>query len=209
LWTLTYEVRCYLFLLLIWAVLRDKTVVVLFASGAAIVLSFVPAVYEATLHLSYTLIPFVGGMTMYWFYERFGTSILMGIACAGAMVVAVFAHVQNYAFAIAGAYLLVLLAQYSNPLSRFAARWGDLSYGVYLFGWPIQMLLKPLTITGSGWELFAYSLPASMAVAGVSWWCVERPSLRAKGLLKNSAILLQHATWALKPSSLSASARGT
>jgi peptidoglycan/LPS O-acetylase OafA/YrhL len=149
-------------------------------------------------------------MTMYWFYERFGTSILMGVACAGAMVVAVFANVQNYAFAIAGAYLLVLLAQYSNPLSHFAARWGDLSYGVYLFGWPIQMLLKPLTITGSGWELLAYSLPASMAVAAVSWWCVERPSLKAKGLLKkNSAILLQHATSAFKPSSLSASARGT
>ena len=125
------------------------------------------------------------------------------------MIVAVFADVQNYAFAIAGAYLLVLLAQYSNPLSHFAARWGDLSYGVYLFGWPIQMLLKPLIITGSGWELFAYSLPASMAVAGVRGGCVERPSLRAKGLLKNSEILLQHAIGALKPSSLNASARGT
>ena len=78
----SYEVRCYLFLLLIWAALRDKTVVVLFAVGITTVLLLVPVANEATFDLSYTLMPFVGGMLMYWFYERFGTSILMG---AGAL----------------------------------------------------------------------------------------------------------------------------
>jgi peptidoglycan/LPS O-acetylase OafA/YrhL len=48
LWTLSYEVRCYLFLLLIWAVLRDKTVVVLFAVGGATVLLLVPSANKAT-----------------------------------------------------------------------------------------------------------------------------------------------------------------
>jgi hypothetical protein len=50
---------------------------------------------------------------------------------------------------------------------------------VYLFGWPVLALLSRVVTSGSGWELFTYSLPVTIALAGISWWVVERPCLRA------------------------------
>jgi peptidoglycan/LPS O-acetylase OafA/YrhL len=70
------------------------------------------------------------------------------------------------------------------------SRWGDLSSGVQLFGWPVEAFLNRVVTTGSGWELFAYSLPVTIALAGISWWVVERPCLRAKDAIQNMKALI-------------------
>jgi peptidoglycan/LPS O-acetylase OafA/YrhL len=76
----------------------------------------------------------------------------------------------------------VFLAGRPNMGSLFAQRWGDLSYGAYLFGWPMEQLIQHLTGLRSGWQLFACSLPAVFACAAVSWWAIENPSLKLKKL---------------------------
>ena len=90
-----------------------------------------------------------------------------------------------------GAYLIVLLASRPNIGSRLAGRVGDLSYGVYLLGWPIQQLVQQFTGTRSGWELFAYSLISVFAAAMVSWWAVERPSLALEKWIRTRFSALQ------------------
>jgi peptidoglycan/LPS O-acetylase OafA/YrhL len=58
---------------------------------------------------------------------------------------------------------------------------GDYSYGIYLYSWPIQMTLAYTLEDSNSWALnAALALPITLALAMVSWHCVERPFLRLK-----------------------------
>jgi peptidoglycan/LPS O-acetylase OafA/YrhL len=82
----------------------------------------------------------------------------------------------------AGAYLLFAFAYRSAPdtaLRRFVRR-NDLSYGLYLFAWPVQQVCIRLFHPGSAWALLPIALPSALCVAGLSWLWIERPALRWK-----------------------------
>lgn len=60
-------------------------------------------------------------------------------------------------------------------------RFGDFSYGLYLYHYPIQQLLYGTQTAASGPLLFfAASLIATLPLAAASWFFVERPALRLK-----------------------------
>ena len=52
---------------------------------------------------------------------------------------------------------------------------GIISYGVYLWHWPIYLWLNPDRVGLSGWPLLAVRLAVTLAVATVSFVTVERP----------------------------------
>ncbi|MGY4711103.1 acyltransferase family protein [Mycolicibacterium sp. CBM1] len=71
----------------------------------------------------------------------------------------------------------------SGPVARvFAAPplvWlGLISYGVYLWHWPIFLLLNGERTGWAGYPLFAARCAATLAVAGLSWWLIEQPVRR-------------------------------
>lgn len=73
----------------------------------------------------------------------------------------------------------VTLAQ-DGPVARLLSAGplvglGAISYGVYLWHWPIFLVLNGERTGLSGWELFALRCAATIAVAAVSWWLVEQP----------------------------------
>ena len=59
-------------------------------------------------------------------------------------------------------------------------RFGDFSYGVFLFAFPTQQLIAWLTHTQSPYLMLALALPATLALAALSWHLVEKPCLRVK-----------------------------
>jgi peptidoglycan/LPS O-acetylase OafA/YrhL len=62
-----------------------------------------------------------------------------------------------------------------------AARFGDLSYGLYIYGWPVeQSVVWLLGRHAAWWQVFLIALPATAAIAFLSWHLVERPMLRLK-----------------------------
>lgn len=59
-------------------------------------------------------------------------------------------------------------------------RW-DLSCGVYIYHWPVQLLLALVGATAIGAAGFVVlSIAVTSALASVSWLAVEAPALRAK-----------------------------
>ncbi len=52
---------------------------------------------------------------------------------------------------------------------------GAISYGVYLWHWPIFLLLNGERTGSEGWKLFALRCAATVAIAAVSWWLIEQP----------------------------------
>lgn len=76
-------------------------------------------------------------------------------------------------------YLLVSLAR-SMPWAARLDRW-DASYGVYLWGYPVQqsLIARLGAGIGVGW-LFLISAPVVLALALASWRFVEKPALSLK-----------------------------
>jgi peptidoglycan/LPS O-acetylase OafA/YrhL len=52
---------------------------------------------------------------------------------------------------------------------------GTISYGVYLWHWPIFLALNGERTGWSGMSLFALRCAVTVAVAGLSWWLLEAP----------------------------------
>ncbi len=55
---------------------------------------------------------------------------------------------------------------------------GAISYGVYLWHWPIFLALNGERTGLSGWPLFALRCAATVALAAASWWLLEQPIRR-------------------------------
>ena len=55
---------------------------------------------------------------------------------------------------------------------------GAISYGVYLWHWPIFLALNGERTGWSGWPLFALRCAVTVAVAAASWWLLEQPIRR-------------------------------
>jgi peptidoglycan/LPS O-acetylase OafA/YrhL len=55
---------------------------------------------------------------------------------------------------------------------------GIISYGVYLWHWPIYLVLDPTRVRLSGWPLLAIRVAVTLAVAVVSYAFVEQPIRR-------------------------------
>jgi peptidoglycan/LPS O-acetylase OafA/YrhL len=54
----------------------------------------------------------------------------------------------------------------------------DLSYGLYIYGWPVAQTILHLLPGLAPWELAVLSLAGSFPLAAASWHLVERPALR-------------------------------
>ncbi len=96
---------------------------------------------------------------------EFRHGLLIGAALAAVLVVAPVALEQRGAVAR-------LLA--CPPLVWL----GSISYGVYLWHWPIFLVLNGERTGWDGPRLFAARCAATVAVAAASWWLIEQPIRR-------------------------------
>lgn len=55
---------------------------------------------------------------------------------------------------------------------------GQISYGVYLWHWPILVVFDAPRVGRDGWRLTVFRLALTMTAAMASWWFVERPIRR-------------------------------
>ena len=185
LWTIRLEFLCYL--LPIAAMLTgvlDRPRVLL--AGALLLLAVSVLVGPpqsgpySFLHNSSRLSgTFLAGM----FFRVAAVNRFDGRAALGLLLVAcasLFAwHTAGFGIALAGGYALLWLCLMPGR-SRLAAigRRTDVSYGVYLYGWPVQSLVVWL-LPGIGWGyVFAIAAAVAIALGWVSWTMVEAPLLR-------------------------------
>lgn len=202
LWTIQYEFQCYLLVIVAgllgarapraawWLVFLGAMTLNLFFPGALdqfhfpgarYVLGDSPAVFLRFLTF------FSGGALM--FLHRDAVKLRGGWAALALVVAFVSLWSQDAAKLLlptAGAYGLFWFAFQPLPahgafdaLQRFVRR-NDLSYGVYVFGWPVQQILIALLRIESPWLLLAPALLGAGACAWLSWRLVEQPFLRLK-----------------------------
>ena len=85
-----------------------------------------------------------------------------------------------FLFAASLAYFCFWFA-YRVPAWRGLERWGDPSYGIYLWGWPVQQVLVAKLPEMTPWHNFLLAAVFATCLGYLSWWCLERPMLKLKG----------------------------
>lgn len=84
-------------------------------------------------------------------------------------------------FPIFGCYLALYLALNPKLPVIPAARYGDLSYGLYIYGWPSQQTVIWLMHGHAAWwQVFILSTLLSAVLAFLSWHLIEKRALRLK-----------------------------
>ena len=65
-------------------------------------------------------------------------------------------------------------------------RYGDFSYGIYVYAFVVQQVVADLTNTHSPLEMFVLAFPATVILGALSWRLVEARCLKLKKAVQNS-----------------------
>jgi peptidoglycan/LPS O-acetylase OafA/YrhL len=102
----------------------------------------------------------------------------VGVAC---VIAAIVFHQYRLGEWAVMSPLTLLLGARSTPVLRSAARFGDLSYGIYLYAYFVQQLsVRVWPAVPSYLATVAVAVAATTLVAWCSWHLVEAPALRLK-----------------------------
>lgn len=203
LWSLSAEVLSYVLLLALWLLLRRSVpATVLVLVGLTLTTRVSALAYDRLAAVSFTLPYFAGGAVAYLVVRRWGVHAGLAAACGALVVLATFTGHMAAALASVGAYALVWLGTRDNPLSRLSTRTGDLSYGVYLYGWPVQQLVRMVSPDDTPWVTLVLCLPPTLACAWLSHRFIEAPALRLKAPVTE---LLRHFACRRSPATSTAS----
>lgn len=108
------------------------------------------------------------------------------LACGAVLVVAIATNHAYDLFPIYGAYPLLMLATARRFCLPDLKRFGDVSYGMYLYGWPVQQTFVALAggVGAISWHaLFAVSTLAAGVMGYASWHLLEKRALQWKSRL--------------------------
>jgi peptidoglycan/LPS O-acetylase OafA/YrhL len=182
LWTLRYEVMMYVLVLLLGlaGLLRLSTAIALTALGIVAVgfeqhLKPFGDFGEAAWFLGF----FGSGMVLYFIRDRVvlhWQGVLLALAA-----LALFVWMGRFImlFPLAGAYLVIGFARRHDRFLDYSKYLGDLSYGLYVYGWPSEQLVMWLSGgRANWWQIFLGSLCVALPAAWLSWHGVEKWALR-------------------------------
>ncbi|MDW5523697.1 acyltransferase [Carnobacterium maltaromaticum] len=171
LWTLWYELVCYAVVafLGVTKILKRQVSVLLFI--IALICSFFNISGDNYIYL---FLFFSAGMVFYFYKEHIQLSHLYAIIALVFLILFTKIGFFNEGFAIFGTYLLLYLSL--GPVFKFSnfSKYGDLSYGIYIFSFPIQQCVTLYFQNQlSPFKNFLVSLPFILFFSFISWHVVE------------------------------------
>jgi len=207
-WTISIEFKCYLLTLLLWWLgvlgrrrwLLGVTIIVLLANLFIQLDHYpfdmtpterpIPNVFNGAEWQTLVLGNkrgwvrltgmYLSGTCFYLFRDlvRFRLSFVIGAAVCLSMCL-FFDPLANLATGIFGAYLVFAIAMGNteNLLAKINNR-NDISYGVYLYGWPVTKLLIDNVHNLSSTGVAVLALAFSYLAGWLSWHLIEKPWMR-------------------------------
>ena len=198
-WTISYEFRCYLLaaLLGLLGVYRRPALLV-GATGTMLALSLLPAIpipriVEATLGETRETFSLSGTFLLGACFRLLsvrlngrgaaaaGAALLMATVPAALVGWPLMGPVAELLLVTLGGYVMfwVALQVKSAALRKVNAK-DDISYGVYLYAWPIGALTIWWWNEVSPLVLMAITLAGASAFGWISWKFIERPAMRLR-----------------------------
>lgn len=180
-WTLPAEMRMYMLVAIMGAVglLRARIPALITIAGLLAIGIF--AVQYLPLHADWVRLAgyFCLGILAQLLKDR------IQISHRGMLMLAFAAYTVSrtpsypYVFGLMLAYFCFWFA-YTLPTIGAIERFGDPSYGVYLWGWPIQQCLVEAFPTMPPWLNFIIAAPMAVVAGYLSWHLIEKNALKLK-----------------------------
>lgn len=195
LWTIPLELKCYAALLLLGFVgaLRFKWLVPVMTLVAATVYLYLYPGMDALLArlgltstfnylMQFSLFFFAGvslyGLGIHQQPRRAAWAVALAVGAAG---IALALDRPLVALWLAVPTLTLAFGNASTPGVRSAGRYGDLSYGIYIYAFPVQQTIIWLFRDSlSWWPLLVIIVAITVLLALLSWHLVENPALQFK-----------------------------
>jgi peptidoglycan/LPS O-acetylase OafA/YrhL len=185
LWTVPFELTCYLIMTLLIStriVHAPRKLLIFTAFAVMIALDrHIWSAMDSTQPLTFAY--FCCGVACYQYRERIPYRKAWFALCLGALAAlsslgaAVSGAVWFHLVALPiGVYVTLFLGLTRLPLPKFLTS-GDYSYGVYLYGFPVQQAVEQVTGGASTWVNLAIAAPLVFLWSKFSWRMVEKPAL--------------------------------
>lgn len=193
LWTVPYELFCYIALALIalLGLKKNRRLALWGTAGLGLLMTASAGLLHGgdlptgwgALNGAFLVLAFLIGVCLYLYKDAVPVS---GAAIAGAVAALIVGFPGGFfgdmLGTVAAAYLAAALGVL-NPPRVWVLRHADLSYGIFLYHGIVQQLIIYALPEVPGWATcFALSLAASALVAAASWSLVERPVLARKSV---------------------------
>ena len=196
LWSLKHEMYCYLTVPLCVFLTQNKPkrILAVFCSLAIINLLFYVnwiGFLDWDGGLAFRIKRFLGlyeyflaGVFVYSIRDQIIISRKYALALFPVLCLSIFIPpITSLCFSIIGTYILFVMGYSPNISMPNVHKIGDLSYGIYIFGWPIQQIIMQQSGYSMTWYMnFLLSMPFILVMACISWNCVEKTSLKFKSL---------------------------
>jgi peptidoglycan/LPS O-acetylase OafA/YrhL len=193
-WTIAYEFRCYVLIAILGllGIFRRRAVFLSISVAVLLSAAFVPIdlnppspFYDLVGTLRESLrfsAMFLFGAVFHIYRDKVKYTGGAAIVVAAALIASLFnAQAATLAIPTLGGFVIFWLAFLPNtPRLNAINRSTDVSYGTYLYAWPVQMLLvRYFPGISPGLVMLAATF-FSVALAFVSWFLIEKPFLSLK-----------------------------
>jgi peptidoglycan/LPS O-acetylase OafA/YrhL len=189
-WTINNEFVCYLFILLLgvlnfvknrfkWLIFFSiffSTTLIANYFDFKIIVSFLRNYIIADfINIKLIFAFFIGG-TYYLFGKAYLNRKPIYIIAAVLMFICFFStDLVEYLFPILGGYIVLSFAETSTTFLSGFNKLPDISYGIYLYGWPISKLIIFYQPKIDYWLLSEESLFVAVLFGLLSWYLIEKP----------------------------------
>jgi peptidoglycan/LPS O-acetylase OafA/YrhL len=193
-WTIPYEFSCYLFIPIfgLLSELWRRRILVFSLMVLLLISAFIPIGSNAfTLPSNFSGPPkdavrfaslFLSGAAFYIFRDNISYRNDLAIIAAIALLGSLFNHAtEELAMGTLGGYLIFWFSFLkSAPRLNRINNETDVSYGIYLYAWPIQNLLIKFVPGITPLLVMILTTISAVALAILSWNLIEKPSLSLK-----------------------------
>ncbi|MCH9754125.1 MAG: acyltransferase [Alphaproteobacteria bacterium] len=198
LWTLGIELKCYIFIgvLGFFSILRANIIFIIttFCFVINILLNIFPEYpkyiltfkYSALLNDGPLFLAFFSGASLYFLKDKISyTPKLFFIILVSDIIAWYYIPFGEYIHTLLISYLIIYIALHLKPAVKFL-HGTDISYGVYIYAFPIQQTYMHYLGQAYGFTSFVLTTTLVTFILGyISWKLVEKPSLDLKKQLSN------------------------